>query len=156
AEKIEQADASRRLESPTGSSASPSELRRLELAKRTRDLIQAGRTDGIPIHGLENAEVLIDNQKVQLKDGQIVIGRAHTATDGATVGDMRVSGEHGTLRWDEQQRSFYFSDNSTYGTWVKREGAADFDRLVSNREVKIGPRDEVRLGSPDGPELRLV
>src|SRR5262249_14668837 len=44
----------------------------------------------------------------------------------------------------------------TYGTWVKREGAADFDRLVSNREVKIGPRDEVRLGSPDGPELRLV
>src|SRR5262249_7764424 len=117
AEKIEQADASRRLESPTGSSASPSELRRLELAKRTRDLIQAGRTDGIPIHGLENAEVLIDNQKVQLKDGQIVIGRAHTATDGATVGDMRVSGEHGTLRWDEQQRSFYFSDNSTYGTW---------------------------------------
>ncbi|HEY9871511.1 MAG TPA: FHA domain-containing protein [Candidatus Obscuribacterales bacterium] len=132
------------------------EFRRAMIRERAElDLAEARRTDSIPIQSPENTEVLIGNHKVNLENGQITFGRQHTVTEGASVGDMRVSSNHGTLRWDEQQGSFILTDHSTNGTWIKREGSTEFEP-VHRGETRVGPNDEIRLGSPDGPQLRLA
>src|SRR5262249_17649794 len=91
---------------------------------------------------------------VSLENGQIAVGRQQTKTEGS-VGDMRVSSNHGNLRWDAEQGSFVYSDHSMNGTWIKREGSSEFE-LVHGNETRVGANDEIRLGSQDGPQLRLV
>jgi hypothetical protein len=132
------------------------EFRRGMIRERAElDLAEARRTDSIPIQSPENTEVLIGNHRVNLENGQVSFGRQHTISEGASVGDMRVSSNHGSLRWDEQQGSFVLTDRSTNGTWIRREGSTEFE-LVHKGETRVGANDEIRLGSPDGPHLRLV
>src|SRR5262249_374303 len=80
-------------------------------AKAERLLLEARSTDGIPfpLLGAGNAEVLIDNQRVPFKNGQLAVGRDHPLGDGGEkLGDARVSPDHGTLRWDQRDGSFHY------------------------------------------------
>ncbi len=52
----------------------------------------------------------------------------------------------------------YFTDNgSTNGTYLKRSGSNDYERLPANQPVEIGPNDELRLGGSTDfdPKLEL-
>jgi len=97
----------------------------------------------------------IKRYHLRLTDGRLEIGRNFLLDDsGARIEDPMVSREHGTLRWNESDRSFYYSDHSSYGTWIKRSKAEAFE-VIKQEEVKVGSLDEIRLASPDGPQLRL-
>src|SRR5262249_51972670 len=117
------------------------EFRRGKIREQAElDLNEARRTASYPIQNPEHTEVMIGNRQVSLENGQIAVGRQQTKTEGS-VGDMRVSSNHGNLRWDAEQDSFVYSDHSRNGTWIKREGSSEFE-LVHGNETRIGANDE--------------
>lgn len=121
------------------------------------NLREVRHSGSVPIQGPESAEVLINNQKADLQNGELHIGRSFKSADGTPQMNehLRVSRDHATLRWNDKDQSFHYTDHSTHGTWIKREGSENF-QFVKDQEVKLGRNDEVRLGSPDGPQLRLA
>jgi YD repeat-containing protein len=103
-----------------------------------------------------DVDLYVGDTYVPLRDGETLqIGRKHKLGErGGFLDDTRVSNNHGELRWNEADKSFYFKDTSSNGTYIKREGSNEYVR-VQGQEVKIGPNDDVRLGSMDGPRLEL-
>ncbi|HEY9681113.1 MAG TPA: FHA domain-containing protein [Oculatellaceae cyanobacterium] len=128
------------------------------------DEIRLGSTDG-PQVKLENTRVqqaqdsqaFFGGKPLDISTGQIEIGRGHQ-TFGNNQGDVLnklVSKDHGTLTWNKKEGAFYFTDHSENGTFIKRPDSANFVRIESNKPIKIGPYDQVRLGGEAGPELQL-
>lgn len=102
-------------------------------------------------NGMQDAAVFIGDREVPLgADGRLRFGRNDKVSD---ITDMRVSRDQGALRWNEADKSFYYTDSSTNGTYVRRGDR--YERLPKGQEVKINPDDDIRLGSVDGPRLEL-
>ncbi len=112
------------------------------------------RSSSVKLRSADDVDVVISDQKLTLKNGELKVGRNHELSKGSFMADPRVSREHGTLRFNDADKSFYFKDHSGNGTFVKREGSDKFVEVL-NAEIKVGPNDEIRLGSPDGPQLQL-
>ncbi len=98
---------------------------------------------------LSDTRIRVDGQDVPVHNGTIQVGR-DTMTN---LSDIRVSRNQGTLRWNEADHSFYFTDRSSNGTYVKQGDG--FVRLPKNQEVKINPDQEIRLGAVNGPKLEF-
>jgi pSer/pThr/pTyr-binding forkhead associated (FHA) protein len=101
-------------------------------------------------------EIFIGNKAVAFTEGQqLQIGR-NWELDGAgsRINDLRVSKNHGSLRFDARANSFVYEDHSTNGTYIRRAGSPEFEK-VNNRGVKVSPSDEIRLGSPEGPQVEF-
>jgi hypothetical protein len=95
--------------------------------------------------------VKVGNQEFNVKDGQEVpIGKRHQS-----IADGTVSREHGFVGRDAE--GTYIRDNSSKnGTWIKRAGAEDFERIPVNENVHLKPGDEVRLGGKNGEKLDVT
>ncbi len=135
----------------------------IEVVVGPQDEIRLGSRNGsklklVPI----DKTLIVDNQAffngvpLNLYSGEVKVGRANLRNFVATVVNQLVSKEHGTLRFDNEEKSFYFTDHSTNGTYVKHFGEKNFGRIPANRAIKIYPSDQIRLGRRDGPELKLM
>lgn len=73
--------------------------------------------------------------------GELPIGRFKNST----LGDFpTVSRDQGLLKYEDGK--FYYTDlDSANGTYVKRSGSNNFERLPPNQKVEIGPNDEIRF-----------
>ena len=65
-----------------------------------------------------------------------------------------IDDTHLSLRRDENG-SVFITDLSQDGTYIKRAGHSDFERLERDKSMLIGKNDEIRLGSQNGPKLEL-
>src|SRR5262249_46813325 len=64
-----------------------------------------------------------------------------------------VSRDHGTLGVNDRGELVY-TDHSSNGTYIRRSGSDRFELISEGQTTVINPGDEVRLGSPYGPELK--
>ncbi len=87
---------------------------------------------------------------LRLTEGsEVTVGRNFEGTvDRAASKYDEVSGVHGKLFMRNGQ--LFFKDVSSNGTYING------DRLTPGREVPINLSDDIHLGSPDGPRLRLI
>jgi YD repeat-containing protein len=87
-----------------------------------------------------------------LKPGEpITLGRQHISGNPALV-----SPEHVQIVQNSRSGALSIRDNdSAHGTFVKRAGTESFEPIEKGKWMKIGPDDEVRLGSRTGPQLKL-
>ena len=104
----------------------------------------------------DDVQLFVDNKPVQLRDGQVNIGRGERVDGHRVIDDSGVSNQHATVRYDAKQGAFYYKDTSSNGTFIKREGAKDFEFVPKGKEVRIGAADEIHLARPNGPEVKLV
>jgi hypothetical protein len=139
-----------------------------EITIRPDDEIRLGTKDGpqlellapqpqsSKLNAADEVDLYINDTYVPIRDGETIrVGRDHKLGErGGFPTDPRVSANHGQLYWDEATKSFYFKDTSSNGTYIKREGSNTFEHF-KGRAQKIGPNDEIRLASVDGPRLEL-
>ncbi|MDR3615556.1 MAG: FHA domain-containing protein [Candidatus Obscuribacterales bacterium] len=102
------------------------------------------------------AQIYVDNKPVELRDNKLVIGRAERANGQAMLDQPYVSSQHGVLRYDAKDGAFYYRDTSSLGTFIKKEGTPAFTRMKPGEEVRVGGKDQLRLGGDNGPEVKLV
>ncbi|MBS1956238.1 MAG: FHA domain-containing protein [Cyanobacteria bacterium SZAS-4] len=107
------------------------------------------QTQPLQFTKLADTRVTVDGQAVPVNNGTVKIGR-ETISD---ITDTRVSRNQGLLRWNEADKSYYFTDTSSNGTYV-RDGDS-YARLPKGQEVKLNPDQEIRLGSVNGPKLEF-
>lgn len=73
--------------------------------------------------------------------------------------NLLVSTNHATVHFDAQQQMYYLEEHSLNGTYLKRAGESEFTYLPGGKDkpyrVYLGPNDSVRLGSAEGPEVKL-
>jgi len=88
----------------------------------------------------------------------ITIGRTSLGLDLEGV-NGKVSRDHASLQFDKEQQMYYMEEHSTNGTYLKRAGEDHFTYLEPGKDkpyrVYLGPNDVVRLGHPEGPEIKL-
>jgi YD repeat-containing protein len=101
-------------------------------------------------------QIYVDNKPVELRDNKIVIGRAERANGKQMLDQFYVSSQHGELRYDAKDGAFFYRDTSSTGTFIKREGTPSFTRMKPAEEVRLGGKDQLRLGGDSGPEVKLV
>jgi YD repeat-containing protein len=101
-------------------------------------------------------QIFVDNKPMELRDNKLVIGRAERSDGTPMLEQSYVSSQHGELRYDAKDGAFYYRDTSRFGTFIKREDAASFTRMKPGEEVRIGGKDQLRLGGDSGPEVKLV
>jgi hypothetical protein len=104
--------------------------------------------------GPNNPDGFLNGRPLQFHDNQLQLGRDFNV-------DMRddkfkglVSDRHASVRFDPATGEMKLTDTSERGTYIKRAGSKDWE-MVQGRETTIGPEDEIRLGSPKGPEVKL-
>jgi YD repeat-containing protein len=110
----------------------------------------------------DGAVLTLDGKQLgaQLRpDGQpIEIGRGALGLD-YTGEYKKVSGKHATLQWDPAEQMYYVEEHSLNGSYLKRAGDETFTSLPGGKEkpykVYLGPNDSIRLGSQEGPEIKL-
>ncbi|MBZ0185346.1 MAG: FHA domain-containing protein, partial [Candidatus Obscuribacterales bacterium] len=91
-------------------------------------------------------------------DGEpVALGRQSLGLD--FEGNKFVSRQHADIQWDAKQQMYYLEERSSNGTFLKRSGESEFQFLPAGKDnpyrVYIGPDDTVRLGSLEGPEVKL-
>lgn len=99
-----------------------------------------------------DAEVRVNGQKVEsLQQGKMTtLGRGNF--EGAPP---EVSANHLSLARDENGQLLVM-DHSNSGTFIKRAGADEFERIPAGKPAAVSPGDEVRLGSAEGAKLELM
>lgn len=127
--------------------------RGIEILNHGRDIpMEPHAPRGGRIEVFENgAPVRVGTGKgLRLTDGsEITVGRNFEGSvDKAADNYSKVSGEHGKLFMRNGQ--LYFKDVSSNGTYING------DRIAPGREVPINLSDEIHMGSPNGPRLRLI
>jgi YD repeat-containing protein len=113
---------------------------------------RAADTAGVPAQVV----IRVGDREVALGFGDEnakVIGRSEECD--LRIEDRAVSRNHAIIGRDEN--GFYMLDmGSSNGTWIKRQGRDDFERIESGKPVRLNlPGDEIRLGDPKKPELSL-
>ena len=106
--------------------------------------------------GNPNVRLYLGNQPLGLDaNGDVVVGRNVEGPSGVKLtDDPLVSRDHGTLRYDSSNDTYYYrdhwtNDHPTNGTYINGEH-------ILGREVVVRPTDEIHLGSRDGAPLKLV
>jgi len=74
---------------------------------------------------------------------------AMTATEARAVAS--ISADHADIGRDE--KGLYIIDHSKNGTYLRSPGQ-QFNRIQSNVKVYLNPDQEIRFGSPNGPEIK--
>lgn len=99
--------------------------------------------------------IYLSGQELELASGsERIIGRPDTSIRGDALDNM-VSRQHARISYDEQTGQMTIVDQSTNGTYVRRAGSSDWQR-IQGAEVKVNPGDEVRLGGTTGPEVKII
>lgn len=74
--------------------------------------------------------------------------------------DLNVSGHHGSVKWDPNEQMYYLEERSTNGSFIKRAGEDHYTHAPGGKngpyKIYIGPNDSIRLGTADGPEIKLT
>jgi len=111
------------------------------------DQVRLGEFGGanLDLSDITPARFKIGNTDVTLMPGQRkLIGR-----DDIDPTDLAISRKHVGVGIDTSGRAYIREDPdkpSTYGTFIKRQGAPDFTRVVPGAEVHVFPGDDVRFG----------
>jgi mRNA interferase HigB len=108
----------------------------------------------VRIENHKHVAIFVNNESVPLVNGRMELGRSFKlGAHGEFLSDLRVSRNHGTLRWDAESQCFMYRDNnSTSGTYIKDLETGNFIH-IRGTEIPVGPHHEIRLGSLDGPAL---
>lgn len=109
----------------------------------------------------DEAQITLNGQQIGdlSYDGPpIELGRSSLGIKFQGSGEL-VSSKHATVKWDSNEQMFYLEEHSTNGTYIQRAGSDEFSHYSGGKNapyrVYLGPNDTVRLGSMDGPELKL-
>lgn len=93
-------------------------------------------------------EALVNGQPIEANT-MVTVGRQDIA--GATDA---ISPKHASIARDARG-NLLLMDHSETGTWIKRAGSDTYEKVAFASPTRIFPGDEVRLGSADGPNLKL-
>jgi hypothetical protein len=114
------------------------------------DQVRLGGQGGanLDLSELTQANFKVGNTNITLRPGE----RKSLGREDIDPNDQSISRKHLSVGLDDSGRTYIYEDPispSSFGTYVKRQGADQFVRVVPGAEVHVFPGDEVRLGTAD-------